>query len=134
MSSYAAHDSSASDFSGARAALAPVAGPDRLEDALSAVEAELEGLGRALRDRDARGTEHHASELHAALAQAMRVCTDAARQGGLPFDMRQRLVRASGQVAAQREVLARATSSLDRAIDILIPREASPVYQQRGYF
>ena len=36
--------------------------------------------------------------------------------------LRQRLALAGGQVAAQREALARATASLDRAIDVLIPR------------
>ena len=38
--------------------------------------------------------------------------------------LRQRLALAGGQVAAQREALARATASLDRAIDVLIPNRA----------
>lgn len=129
MTAFTANEASAHSLGAARAA---IEGLEPLEDALSAVESELDGLGRALRDRDVQGTERHAAELHGALSEAMRVCTHAARRGGLPFEMRQRLVRASGQVAAQREALARATSSLDRAIDILIPREASPVYQ-RGF-
>jgi hypothetical protein len=45
--------------------------------------------------------------------------------------LRNRLVKASGQVAAQRESLLRATVALDRAIDALMPRENAPVYGQR---
>ncbi|MFD2450674.1 hypothetical protein [Ideonella paludis] len=41
-----------------------------------------------------------------------------------------------GQVAAQREAVARATSALDRAIDILIPDMAAarqgPMYSAQG--
>jgi hypothetical protein len=42
----------------------------------------------------------------------------------VPAPLRHRLALAGGQVAAQREALARATASLDRAIDVLIPRHA----------
>lgn len=38
--------------------------------------------------------------------------------------LRDRLMRASGLVASQRESLARATAALDRAIDVLMPRSA----------
>jgi hypothetical protein len=50
--------------------------------------------------------------------------TRAARHGAVPAPLRHRLALAGGQVAAQREALARATASLDRAIDVLIPRHA----------
>jgi len=43
----------------------------------------------------------------------------------VPQPLRQRLALAGGQVAAQREALARATASLDRAIDVLLPRAAA---------
>ena len=62
-----------------------------------------------------------ASELHAALAAAVNHFAHAARNGGVPPLLRHRLALAGGQVAAQREALARATASLDRAIDVLIP-------------
>ena len=43
------------------------------------------------------------------------------------------LAEAGGQVAAQREALARATASLDRAIDVLIPRSApASLYSSHG--
>ena len=39
---------------------------------------------------------------------------------------------AGGTVAAQRESLARATAALDRAIDVLLPREAPVLYGSQG--
>ena len=50
--------------------------------------------------------------------------------------LRRRLALASGLVAAQRDAVARATSVLDRAIDLLLPApgqmSASPVYGAHG--
>jgi hypothetical protein len=93
-----------------------------LEQPLKAVEAELAALGRALQDQDLMAVDSAAAALHLALAAAMDQYGRAARSGGLPPVLRQRLALAGGQVAAQREALARATASLDRAIDVLIPR------------
>lgn len=78
-------------------------------------------LGLALRQRDAAAVDRVASELHAALAAAVNHFAHAAKHGGVPPVLRHRLAMAGGQVAAQREALARATASLDRAIDVLIP-------------
>ena len=58
--------------------------------------------------------------------------SDAARSGPLPPALRNRLASASGQVAAQRESLARATAALDRAIEVLLPRDALPLYSPGG--
>ena len=112
--------------------LVPVPTTDRLESCLAAVEAHLAALGSALRARDAAGIEMHAAELHGALATAIRQFADAARSGPLPAALRSRLAQASGQVAAQRESLARATAALDRAIDALLPRDAAPLYSAFG--
>ncbi len=103
-----------------------------LEQTLAAVEAELGALGEALRARDAAAIDMHSSELHRALARAVERFTHAARSGGVPLPMRHRLASASGQVAAQRESLARATAALDRAIDVLMPREAPALYSSAG--
>jgi hypothetical protein len=92
-----------------------------LEAPLAAVEDRLTALGHALHRQDADGVEREAAGLHAALAAAVGHFARAARSGGVPPPLRQRLALASGQVAAQREALARATASLDRAIDVLIP-------------
>ena len=103
-----------------------------LEAVLGAVELRLAALGTALREHDITGIDLHASELHTALASAVDHFTRAAREGGVPVSLRLRLSQASGQVAAQRESLARATAAYDRAIDVLLPRDASGLYSTHG--
>ena len=49
-----------------------------------------------------------------------------------PLALRDRLAQASGQVVAQRESLARATAALDRALDVLLPREGAGLYSIYG--
>ncbi len=95
-----------------------------LEPPLQAVEAQLQALGLALNQHDVVAVDQAASSLHLALAAAVAPFGRAARSGAVPAPLRQRLALASGQVAAQREALARATASLDRAMDVLIPRLA----------
>ena len=106
-----------------------------LERPLHAVEAQLAALAQALHAQDSAAIDHAAAALHQALAQAVDHFSRAARNGGVPPALRQRFARASGQVAAQREALARATASLDRAIDVLLPRQgtgASALYSAAG--
>ena len=104
-----------------RPAAGPAANP-ALEGLLNAVEAELGDLGEALRRRDTGAIEGHAQALHRALERAVDGFSRAARAaGGVPPALRSRLVTAGGQVAAQRESLARATVALDRAMDVLMP-------------
>ena len=104
-----------------------------LEAPLSAVECSLEALSDALCQGDALGIETHAARLHRALAEAVDHFARAARDGGVPSQLRHRLALAGGQVAAQREALARATASLDRAIEVLLPeRPLHQVYGSRG--
>jgi hypothetical protein len=110
---------------------APVAAPE-LEDTLSAVELRLAALGAALRARDTSAIDTEAAELHRALARAVDHFALAARSGALPAALRSRLVTASGRVAAEREALARATAALDRAIDVLMPRDAATLYSAQG--
>jgi flagellar biosynthesis anti-sigma factor FlgM len=97
-----------------------------LERPLQAVEEALGALSLALHQQDAAGVDRVAAQLHAALAAAVDHFARAARSGGVPMQLRQRLATASGQVAAQREALARATASLDRAMDVLMPSAAAP--------
>ncbi len=94
-----------------------------LETVLAAVEGRLSALGEALCERDSIGIDLHATELHRALASAVDHFARAARAGSVPPALRHRLASASGLVAAQRESLARATAALDRAIDVLMPRD-----------
>lgn len=110
---------------------APAGGGD-LEPLLARVENHLELLGEALVQRDADAIETHATELHRALVTALDGFAQAARQGPVPNPLRTRLAKAGGQVAIQRECLARATAALDRAIDAMMPRDASGVYSSAG--
>lgn len=113
--------------------MTPEPAPDTdLETHLQAVEERLADLGLALRDRDLAGIDHQANELHAALSRAVDHFARAARSGPVPPALRQRLATTGGLVAAQRESLARATSALDRAIDVLLPREPASVYGANG--
>ena len=112
----------------------PTATPlaQQLEVPLLEVESCLNLLGEALLRRDTQAIEQHAARLHQALAQAITSFSEAARSGVVPPQLRSRLVQAGGKVAAQRESLARATASLDRAIDVLMPGEPSGLYSALG--
>ncbi|MBZ8140153.1 hypothetical protein CLD22_09630 [Rubrivivax gelatinosus] len=103
-----------------------------LEAPLDALEQRLGALGAALATSDAVAIEDAASELHRALAAAVEHFGRAARDGGVPMPLRQRLALAGGQVAAQREALARATAALDRAIDVLLPNLGNGGYGAGG--
>jgi hypothetical protein len=92
-----------------------------LEPLLAKVEQRLGDLQSALSVRDMPCIELHAFELQRCLAQAVEHFVQAARQGGVPLELRRRLALASAQVASQRDALARATAALDRAIDVLMP-------------
>lgn len=110
----------------------PASPAAELESTLAAVEARLQGLQEALRERDAAAMEQQADQLHRALAAAVQRFAHAARRGAVPPALRSRLAAAGAQVAAQREALARATAALDRAIDVLLPGMHAPVYSADG--
>lgn len=99
---------------------------EELERPVAALEERLQALSLALRERDADRIETEAAALHRALAGAVDQFGRAARHGAIPTPLRHRLMAAGAQVAAQREVLARATASLDRAIEVLLPAPAAP--------
>lgn len=96
-----------------------------LEAPLADLEARLAAMNAALRRPQDGAVERVAAELHGALACAVDHFHRAARAGGVPPALRERLALASAEVAVQREALARATASLDRAIDVLMPRPAA---------
>lgn len=104
----------------------------QLEQPLLEVESCLNLLGEALVRRDSPAIELHAASLHQALAAAIASFSEAARNGTVPPNLRHRLVQAGGRVAAQRESLARATAALDRAIDVLMPKESTGLYSSLG--
>jgi plasmid stabilization system protein ParE len=99
----------------------------QLEQAIALVEQHLGALGEAMRVHHAEAVESEAAALQRALAAAVEQLRQSARSGSLPPPLRQRLARAGGHVAAQREALARASASLDRAIEVLLPAAATHV-------
>jgi hypothetical protein len=98
--------------------MAPTA---ELEESIASLESRLHALGEALGVRRAEAVATEAAELQSALAMAVERLRRSARAGHLTPQLRQRLAVASGQVAAQRESLARASAALDRALDVLLP-------------
>lgn len=102
-----------------------------LETSLLRVETGLGTLQSALQADDPTSLERAAQELQRALAGAVDHFRRAARSSGVPAPLRQRLAQASIRITVQREALARATASLDRAIDVLLPGQA-PTYGAAG--
>lgn len=106
-------------------------GQTDLEAPVLLVEQHLSELHQALQIDDPRALEQAAADLHRSLAGAVEHFRAAAKRGALPSPLRDRLALASARVAAQRQALARATASLDRAIDVLLP-ERKPTYAAPG--
>jgi hypothetical protein len=92
-----------------------------LEHCVAQVELRLSSLGEALRVHHAEAVETEAAALQQALVAAVERLRASARSGRLPSPLRQRLALAGASVAAQRDSLARAGASLDRAIEVLLP-------------
>lgn len=109
----------------------PAAAGDALEAVVAEVEWRLGALAESLLERDGGGVDAAAGALQQSLARALDAVSRAARHGPVPPALRKRLVHVSGQVASQRNTLARATAALDRAIESLLPREPG-VYTARG--
>lgn len=105
-----------------------------LESALSSVEQAIAALGQTLAQQSPDAVEAAAGALQAAMRAAMERFAQVAKRGTMPPSLRRRLAMASGQVAAQREALFRATTALDQALDILIPKPdaSAAVYGNAG--
>lgn len=117
-------------------ALRPVeaapAAASTLGPALQLLDQQLNVLSTALQGRDAQALQAAADQLVAALEAAGPVLR---QPGALTPALRRQLAYAVGRVAAHREALARATASVDRAIEVLLPAPASApgVYSANGY-
>lgn len=104
-----------------------------LETALAGVELQLGRLADALQQRDLAAVEPVASGLQRELADTLdRFARHQRAHGGLPAALRQRLVLAAGRVSAQRASLARASTAMDRALQILMPGDG-PLYTPQGH-
>jgi len=99
---------------------------------LGRLDTHLSALSGALQGRDAAALQAAADELVAALEAAAPVLR---QPGALTPTLRRQLAFAVGRVAAHREALARATASVDRAIEVLLPAPApaAGTYGANGY-
>ncbi|MBP8144218.1 hypothetical protein [Pseudorhodoferax sp.] len=98
---------------------APLSTP--LPPLLTELEAALSMVQQALSTRDARLLEQQAGRVQALMQQGLEM----ARGHALDPEWRRRLAACGAQMAAQRQALFRATSALDRAIEVLMPAETS---------
>ncbi len=99
---------------------------------LATLDQHITALGQALQGQDAQALHSAADRLVAALDAAQPVLRE---PGALTPALRRHLAFAVGRVAAQREALARATASVDRAIEVLlpVPAPAAATYGATGY-
>ena len=101
---------------------------DHVYDApLAAVEACLDALAQALHIDDVDRLAHCCVQLQRAVAAVVGSRRDGA---ALPDALRERLVLARGQIAGQRESVARASAAANRAAAVLMP--GSGVYDAQG--
>jgi hypothetical protein len=106
-------------------------GSPALADALAAIDLQLLALTRSLQARDASAVEASAQHLATAVAASAPLLRAA---GALPGGTGERLTHAVSRVAAQREALARAAASVERAIAVLWPAGPAPAtYSASGY-
>lgn len=112
----------------------PLADPaaDPLAALLAELEAALALVQQALSQRDALALEQHAGRVQQLMSLAIAQGKAQSQQGVLQPALRHRLAQAGAQMAAQRELLGRATAALDRAIDVLMPAPTIGLYGQAG--
>lgn len=103
-----------------------------LATTLNLLDEQLTALSSALQGRDAQALQAAADHLVAGLEAAGPVLRE---PGALTPALRRQLAFAVGRVAAHREALARATASVDRAIEVLLPSPApaAGTYSANGY-
>jgi hypothetical protein len=109
-------------------------GTSELEVSLSSVEQAIAALGQTLAHPDIAAIEAASTALHDAMRAAMSQFAQVAKRGTMPVSLRTRFALATGQIAAQREALFRATSLVEQNLEILIPRPMAEtsVYSASG--
>lgn len=100
--------------------------------ALARLDEQLSALNDALRSGDAQALQATTGQLEAAL---VRAAPDLHPPRTLSGAQRDQVALALGRLAAQREALARANASVDRALGVLIQLPAPPAatYSATGY-
>jgi phytoene dehydrogenase-like protein len=98
-----------------------------LNEHVQTIEAQLHGLDEALREQDAANVEAASACLHRALADALASFRRAQKAGAepLPQPLRHRLMLAQTRVAGLQQTLLAASSSMERTLSVLLPRDES---------
>lgn len=104
--------------------------PSTLPPLLAELEATLTRVQQALSQRDAAQLEQQAAAVQRLMAAALSQAQ--APQAPMDAALRRRLAACGAQMAAQRQALFRATSALDRAIEVLMPAEPTGLYGDSG--
>lgn len=89
------------------------------------IESRLHALDEAFASGDSAAIEAQVQHLQRSLAESLVAFRQAERAGldPLPPELRARLKLAQSRVQAQQVAVHRATSSIDRTLDVLLPRE-----------
>lgn len=113
-----------------------VARPDTVAQALdlSAHVADIEqcltDLDAALVAGDSTAIEVVGKQLQRSLADSLAAFRHAKLEGKAPIseELKQRLMLAQARITAQQALVHRAGMAIERTLDILLPKEASPTY------
>ena len=98
------------------------------------IEQRLSDLDAALVAGDPAAIEQVGQQLQRSLADSLAAFRHAAHEGKSPIspELKQRLVLAQARITAQQALVHRAGAAIERTLDILLPREASPTYEAPG--
>jgi hypothetical protein len=100
----------------------------QLEDALTAVEHQLESVSKALLVADPQALESGSTQLRDAAAQLSQAIVQISRQGVVPADLQKRLQALGALLGVQRESLARLAALTERQAAGLLPPDATATY------
>lgn len=107
---------------------------EALSQTLDEIEQYLEQINQAMLDNVPVVLEEQSHALHQRLIHAIDLFQAVARQPDpIPRALQERLMKLNAQVIAQRNALHRATSALDRLVNMLLPQEGAPAYAVKGY-
>lgn len=99
-----------------------------LNQSLSLLEDKLEKLSVPLMAMDHDRIVHCSAEFQQALLQSACVFRELKETPQTPKDLVRRVRKAQGRVQALREALGRMTAAMDRALEVLIPKNAAATY------
>ena len=112
----------------------PVAQALDLSAHMADIEQRLVDLDAALVSGDTGAVERVGQQLQRSLADSLAAFRHATHEGKIPLshDLRQRLTLAQARIRGQQALAYRAGASIERTLNILLPREDVPTYGALG--